>query len=440
MGLVIRALGVTILALLACAPGTAAAQQSSHLTSFGYFAARLTPSGGNHLAEVADRSNLNWVQISDVDRYRPEVLDGCLPAGCIVSTGNEFFTGCDKAGSTTCNLYPNYRDRWLRLAREIGPRIGKVGAFYLLDEPQWRGASAAEVATAARTIKQTFPSIPVMMIEAGPKVTASLQVPAEVDWAGFDWYCQPFSAIRSKLAILEGRTAARQGLFLMPEAAPLKECGGKPGHRTDAEIAALQWDYFNLAESRPRVIGLLAFGFWTSGYGSAQLPRTVAAHRQIAARIIRRPTAPPPPATAPPNAAPAITRLKVAKRIRRTRAHPRRTKRRKSTTISFRLSEPATVTLSFARQRAGRAARRKGRRTCVRPTRRNRRARRCRRYVPAKGTVRIAGQAGTNRIVFHGRLSKRRSLRRGTYRLTLRARDAAGAQSRRRHARFRLVR
>ena len=48
-------------------------------------------------------------------------------------------------------------------------RIDKVGAFYLLDEPQWRGASPAELRTATQLIKQTFPGIPVMMVEAGPQ-------------------------------------------------------------------------------------------------------------------------------------------------------------------------------------------------------------------------------------------------------------------------------
>jgi hypothetical protein len=130
----------------------------------------------------------------------------------------------------------------------------------------------------------------VMMVEAGPKVTTSLQVPANVDWVGFDWYCRPFSDIQAKLATLERRTTAAQKLFLMPEAAPLKECGGKPGHATDAEIAALQWRYYDLAVAHPRVAGLLAFGFWTSGHDSSDLPRTVAAHRQIAARIIPPPS------------------------------------------------------------------------------------------------------------------------------------------------------
>ena len=64
-----------------------------------------------------------------------------------------------------------------------------------------------------------------------------------------------------------------------PEAAPLSECGGAAGHATDAQIAALQWDYFELALAHPRVIGLLNFGFWTSGKASAQLPLASFAQR-----------------------------------------------------------------------------------------------------------------------------------------------------------------
>jgi hypothetical protein len=259
------------------------------LRYFGYFAARITASGGDHLPEVANRSNLNWVQISDPNRYAPEVLDHCKPRGCIVSTGNEFFRGCDSEHSPSCELYPDYAARWARLANAVRSRIGKVGAFYLMDEPQWRGATPAELHTAATTIRATYPQIPVMMVEAGPQVTSSLQVPTSVNWVGFDWYCQPFSTVQRTLATLSSRIHPGQSLFLVPEAAPLQACGGAAGHATDAQIAPVQYDYLRLAESNPRVIGLLAFGFWTSGYGSAQLPRTVAAHEDIFRRIVGAP-------------------------------------------------------------------------------------------------------------------------------------------------------
>jgi hypothetical protein len=65
---------------------------SSKLRYYGYYAARLT--GDSHLAEVAGRSNLNWVNISDVDGYAASVLDGRAAGSCVVNTGNEFFS-CD---------------------------------------------------------------------------------------------------------------------------------------------------------------------------------------------------------------------------------------------------------------------------------------------------------------------------------------------------------
>ena len=76
----------------------------------------------------------------------------------------------------------------------------------------------------------------------------------------------------------------------------------------------------------------------------------------------------------------------------------------------------------------------------MKPTRKNRTRRRCTRYVKA-GTLRLDGKAGTNRVKFQGRLSRRKRLALGRYRLTVGARDAAGNASRTsRPVSFRIVR
>ena len=231
------------------------------------------------------------MNISDVDGYKPGVLTGCAPASCVVYTGNEFFT-CNSSGDD-CLLYPDYAARWRKLAAAVRKHLTGIAAFYLLDEPQWRGATPAELTTSADLIKKTFPTKQIMMIEAGPQVTPSLVIPSGVDWVGFDWYCQPFSTIQSTLGTLESLTASTgQGLFLMPEDAPLSQCAGLTGHETDADIAALQWDYYNLAVASPRVIGLLNFGFWTApawlngGAGAVSLPQTVDSNERVAARTL----------------------------------------------------------------------------------------------------------------------------------------------------------
>jgi hypothetical protein len=255
---------------------------------FGYYAARLTPALGNHLSEVRGRSNLNVVSVSDYDKYVPEVLDDCAPAGCLLYTGNEFFRGCDKAGAPTCDLYPDFRERWNRLAEKVRSRMSFVAGFYLLDEPYHRGASPEEITTAARTIKETFPAAKVMLVEAAYKVDDAMVVPHEVDWVGFDWYCQPTTEVERVLRKLESRAAGGQGIFLFPQATPLRACGAKPGYGTDAELAALQWEYLRLAERHPRVVGLMSFGLWVEDTPVSRLPATIDAHERIAGQILAR--------------------------------------------------------------------------------------------------------------------------------------------------------
>lgn len=134
---------------------------------------------------------------------------------------------------------------------------------------------------------------------------------------------------------------------------------------------------------------------------------------------------------------PKLSRLKLsAKRFRIGTKLATAAAVRTGTTIRYTLSEAAAVTLSFERVAAGRKV---GKR-CVRPKRNNRRRKRCTRYLAVKPVVSFANQgAGPRRIHFEGRLSRRKTLKPGVYRLTLRARDAAGNTSKRLTARIELL-
>jgi hypothetical protein len=120
---------------------------------------------------------------------------------------------------------------------------------------------------------------------------------------------------------------------------------------------------------------------------------------------------------------PRLSRLRLsARRFRIGSRLPRAAAVRTGLTIRYRLSEAARVTLSFERVLPGRKV---GKR-CLKPKRANRRRKRCTRYVAARPVLAFAGQAaGDRRIRFEGRLSRRRTLKPGAYRLTLRARDRA---------------
>ncbi|MDX3655959.1 hypothetical protein PV646_01455 [Streptomyces sp. ID05-26A] len=258
----------------------------SQLRYYGYFGARLNAAGGNHLPEVRGRSNLNWVQISDVDAYRPEVLRDCAPAGCVVHTGNEFFD-CDAAG---CSLYPNASARWQVLAEKVRPYLDRVAGFVLQDEPFHHGARFEDVEFSAQQIKNTFPDRKVMLIEAGVRVDDSFRVPAAVDWVGFDEYCVGYEALDARMTKLEERAPGKE-LFLLPEAAPQSWCAD----RTDADLASTQYLHMALAQEHPAFVGIMVFGPWT-GVGPAatgpgtpvpsKFPRATEAQERVAALVL----------------------------------------------------------------------------------------------------------------------------------------------------------
>ena len=113
---------------------------------------------------------------------------------------------------------------------------------------------------------------------------------------------------------------------------------------------------------------------------------------------------------------PVVSHLELSRTVfRRGLKLAKASARRVGTTIGFSLSEPARVRLSFeAIKRGGR-------------------------FVAVKGGIVVNGRAGANAVRFEGRLSRRRSLRPGRYRLTVRATDAAGLRSTPARSGFRLL-
>lgn len=81
--------------------------------------------------------------------------------------------------------------------------------------------------------------------------------------------------------------------------------------------------------------------------------------------------------------------------------------------LSYRLSEPATVSFKVARKRG-------------------------KRFIPISGGFEVEGKAGKNRLRFTGRLN-RRALAPGRYRLTARATDLAGNRSKPKRQSFQIL-
>jgi ELWxxDGT repeat protein len=156
-------------------------------------------------------------------------------------------------------------------------------------------------------------------------------------------------------------------------------------------------------------------------------------------QIVNAPVAPPgggttplPDTTAPVFESASLTRTVFAVSSRGSAETPVAAARR-GTTFRYTLSEAARVLVTIRRASPGRRVR--GR--CVRPTRSNRKARRCTRLRLA-GRFAIDSPAGATRHRFSGRIGAKR-LAAGRYRVTLIATDDAGNSSLPKRLRFRVV-
>jgi hypothetical protein len=257
----------------------------SNLKYFGYYPTRETAATGDHVKEVAGRSNLDWILISDPDDIDTQTLSNCAPHSCVVYAAYEFFASCQPGN---CPLNSDADTKWKALAAAIKPYIDNVAAFYLLDEAYWVGASEADIETSAHDIKTSYPDIPIILSFAAPTVTHPFGIPADVDWVAFDQYCQPVSTVTANLHALEAGAPGKP-VLLFVQSSPLSECAA--GANTDAAIAAAQQNYLHLAQSDPRVTGLFEFGLWATKdvYPTEQtpvdVPLTTDGQERIAARL-----------------------------------------------------------------------------------------------------------------------------------------------------------
>jgi hypothetical protein len=308
------------------------------------------------------------------------------------------------------------------------------GAAQLLDAlPTPPGNNACE-----------FPRVDVTASGLGLVAGYHQMAPHDVDastLAGGAW-STPFEA-----SILDNDSPARTATALGENGSGLISWRHDPGGGGDKQILGRTTQGGLSAEltlSNPAFGTANGFGLEAAADNGAKavvaFTQGAAATARIVAAVVDLPQPPgggngPPP---PPQdtTAPDVTRLALSPtRFRLGGALPKVAAVRTGTRIRFTISEAATVRLRFRRLAPGR---RVGGR-CVKPTRLNRSRRRCTRIVPVRGSVSLPVKAGARRIRFAGRLSKRRSLKPGGYRLILTATDAAGNVSTPDRVRFRLL-
>jgi hypothetical protein len=106
-----------------------------------------------------------------------------------------------------------------------------------------------------------------------------------------------------------------------------------------------------------------------------------------------------------------------------------------ATTISFDLSETATVTLGFEQSRPGTTV---GKR-CVAKSKRDVKGKRCSLWTSVQGGVTRAAHPGLDKIHFEGILDANKPLPAGTYRLTLKTSNSSGSAVAPQHPTFKLT-
>ncbi len=181
-------------------------------------------------------------------------------------------------------LFPDALQRWQKFLQRNGPSISvkTVAAFYIADEPFWHGLSAQNLRQATVWIKNTFPKIPTVVIEAAPALRR-MDLPEELDWVGFDHYgvAAPDTdpTYQSELEILKSKLKnPQQKIVLIADTQWQPQYRGR-GLNPD-DMKAVFEHYVHLANLEPRVVALLGY-IWPGGLegpdhlGARELPPAV---------------------------------------------------------------------------------------------------------------------------------------------------------------------
>jgi virginiamycin B lyase len=137
---------------------------------------------------------------------------------------------------------------------------------------------------------------------------------------------------------------------------------------------------------------------------------------------------------------PVLGRLRLSRSVFRAASSGGSTaaKRKRTpvgTKVSFSVSEASSVRFTVQKKAKGR----KSGKRCVKPTRKNRKKKKCTRWPSVRGSFTVRAKQGSNSFTFRGRIGGKK-LKAGSYRLVGRAADGAKNQSSLRTVTFRIAR
>lgn len=255
----------------------------SGLKYFGYFASANDGEGtGDYTNQIADHANVTWIDGNEVRKLQDASARNMKAVMHVV---NRFFYKVD--GKHQLRPEGDYLRDWRDLSAKIKPYANVIAAFYPIDEPYWHepGCSMeikSDIEKVIGIIKADFPTIPVAVFFAIPCVTSDLIIPNGYDWVGFDCYqsfvdCgqrDPHQSASWYATTLLSRMIPNQRLILAPDAWHKDPNHSYPPLPYQNELALRAEQYYSLALSEPRVIGMFNFIYqnFAEGTGTQDMP------------------------------------------------------------------------------------------------------------------------------------------------------------------------
>lgn len=250
--------------LVACSKSSDVEENNvSHLKYFGF---AITDCGTNYTNQVDDFVNLIDMCPSDLSNLQSRVSSNILNNNKVLIHLQGLFVNAIADTSSPSGFRYELLDNYETLFSEWAANNAflnseTVAAFDFVDEPAWNHMNMDDLATVAARIKMSFPTIPLMIIEA-PDVIDQLIITDNIDWIGFDRYgtidpkndseyLQRLNLIKSK------RTNSNQKLVLIMESQWLDFYSDAGFEETI--LIDMANSYYELAKAETDVIALISY-------------------------------------------------------------------------------------------------------------------------------------------------------------------------------------
>ncbi|MFK8103287.1 MAG: hypothetical protein AB8G15_12205 [Saprospiraceae bacterium] len=257
----------------------------------------------NYLDEVAAFTNIaDILVVSPTDQIvdRLEAMDA-VQVKAYLHLNEIFFeyADTDAPSGANYNLRADFKARWdlFVASNDLQNQKTLIQAFYVGEEPLWNGISFEELKAAADYLKASFPEVPTMLIEAHP-IVDQLQIPASIDWVGFDRYFlkdpQTSTDYQRELNVLKSKFSREdQSLVLIMDAHFIDWAHGDFGGLTVNDMRQVATNYYQLAKAESQTVAIIGY-FWPSGFddpnavGARHLPAEVKAEYERIGKSITR--------------------------------------------------------------------------------------------------------------------------------------------------------